>query len=265
MTMLSTRSLGVRLGDREILRNLNMDLGPGSFVGLIGPNGVGKSSLLRACAGVLRHSGEVLFDGRRRADWSHAERVGLLGYLAQSREIAWPMSVTDVVALGRLPRRGPFAGPSASDAEIVARTLRRTNLEALAERPVDRLSGGETARVLLARALAEETAILLADEPIAGLDPAHQLTTMQTFADLVREGRTVLASLHDLSLAARFCDRLIVLAGGRIVADGTAEDTLTADLLARVFGMEADVVRRSDGLCIVPLRAIACNSEENRR
>ncbi|NLH82447.1 MAG: ABC transporter ATP-binding protein [Phyllobacteriaceae bacterium] len=264
MIPLSTRALSVRLGDRAVLAGLDLDLGPGRFVGLVGPNGAGKSTLLRALAGLVPHTGEIRLDGRSETTLSRAERARLLGYLAQTREVAWSMSVAEVVALGRLPRRDAFARPTAEDVRAVAAALSRAGLEALADRPIDRLSGGETARALFARLIAQETPIVLADEPVAGLDPAHQLATMRTLADLAGEGRTVLASLHDLTLAARFCDRLVVLAQGGIVADGAPEAVLTPSLVARVYGIEADVVHHDDGLVVVPLRLVTPRSEENR-
>lgn len=253
---LTARRLVTRLGDRTILDGLDLDLAVGEFVGLIGPNGAGKSTLLRTLAGVLPHQGEVRFADRRLDGGDGRRRALTIGYLAQTREIAWPIAVAELVALGRLPHRTPFAGETSADRAAIAEALRLTSLEALADRRVDRLSGGELARVLLARVLAQATPVLIADEPAAGLDPAHQVSTMQIFSDLARAGRGVLASLHDLTSAARWCDRLILISHGRVVAEGRPEAVLTADRLAEVYGVEARIDRDDDGLRVTPLRLV---------
>jgi iron complex transport system ATP-binding protein len=253
---LGARRLVTRLGDRRVIDGLDLDLATGEFVGLIGPNGAGKSTLLRTLAGILPHDGEITFCGTSLDAKSGRERALTVGYLAQNREIAWPIAVAELVALGRLPHRAPFAGETAADRAAVAEALRLTGLEPLAERRIDRLSGGELARVLLARVLAQETPVLLADEPAAGLDPAHQVSTMQIFSDLARAGRGVLVSLHDLTSAARWCDRLILVADGRVVAEGRPESVLTAERLAAVYGIEARIENDADGFSVTPLRLV---------
>lgn len=257
---LVAEKLTVRFAGRRILDGLDVALEPGECVGLIGPNGAGKSTLLRALAGMLPFQGAVMLDGRSLAAWSSRERACRVGYLAQGREVAWPIDVAEVVALGRLPHRAPFAQDNEADRAAVAEALRLADIEALAERPADALSGGEVARMLLARLLAQQTPILLADEPAAGLDPAHQLATMQIFADLARTGRGILVSLHDLTLAARWCDRLILMQEGSIVAAGAPEQVLTADRLAAAYGIEARIDRDGDGMIVVPLRLVGHHS-----
>ncbi len=261
---LSAHDLAVRVANRTILQTIDLTLEPGEFVGLIGPNGAGKSTLLRALAGAMPYGGELTLDGRPLAGYSARERASRIGYLGQDRHVAWPLTVADVIGLGRIPYRAPLSRESDADRQAVARALRMTHLEDLASRHSDRLSGGEVARMLLARLIAQETPILLADEPIAGLDPAHQLATMQIFADMARAGHTVLASLHDLTLAGRWCDRLILLERGRIVVQGSPRAVLTPERIAETYGVKARFDSDADGLIVVPLRLIGQHRREVR-
>ncbi len=260
MTVIAT-GLTAHLANRPVLHGLDFTIGDGEFVGLIGPNGAGKSTLLRVLAGLLPHGGTVTLSGEPLQRISAARLALRIGYLAQTRDVAWGLPLADVVALGRLPHRAPFAGESAADRTAIDRALATTGLDALRDRPADALSGGETARMLLARVLAQETPIVLADEPTAGLDPAHQVALMQTFAGLARDGRSIVASLHDLGIAARWCDRLILLDHGRIVADGPPVAVLTAERLAEVYGIEAHIDHDANGLIIAPTRLIARSVE----
>lgn len=259
---LSAHDLSVRVANRTILQAIGLTLESGEFVGLIGPNGAGKSTLLRALAGAVPHGGELTLDDRPLAGYSARERARRVGYLGQDRHVAWPLTVADVVGLGRIPYRAPLSRESDADRRAVARALSVTQMENLANRPSDRLSGGEVARMLLARLIAQETPILLADEPIAGLDPAHQLATVQIFADMARAGHTVLASLHDLTLAGRWCDRLVLLDSGRIVVQGAPEAVLTPERIAETYGVEARFDSDPDGLIVVPLRLIGQRRQE---
>ncbi|PTV97577.1 iron complex transport system ATP-binding protein [Rhodobacter aestuarii] len=243
MTDLVLENLSVLRGKRRVLQQTNLHLHPGEFVGLIGPNGAGKSTLLRAALGLVGAEGHSSL-----ARLSPAVRARIAAWLPQAREIAWPMPVIDLVALAQNGRR---------DAPQVQAALARMDVAHLAERPATALSGGEQARVLMARALAQDTPILLADEPIAGLDPAHQIACMKLFAARAAEGRVVMASLHDLGLAARFCARIVVLDHGQIVADGAPEKVLTPDLLGRVFGIHCHIATVEGGLVLHPLES--CN------
>lgn len=260
--ILKAHDLAVQIASRTILQAIDLRLEPGEFVGLIGPNGAGKSTLLRTLAGTLPHGGELTLDGRPLAGYSARERARRIGYLGQDRHVAWPLTVADVVALGRIPYRSPLSRESDADRQAVARALHVTHMEGLANRHSDRLSGGEVARMLLARLIAQETPILLADEPIAGLDPAHQLATVQIFSDMARAGHTVLASLHDLTLAGRWCDRLVLMEGGRIVVQGSPETVLTPERIADTYGVEARFDSDADGLIVVPLRLVGQHRQE---
>ena len=238
-TLLSVAGLGVDLGGKAVLRGLDLSLGAGEFVGLIGPNGAGKSTLLRSVLALLPFRGEILLDGAGTAAMKARERAARIAYLPQEREIAWAVPVETVVALGRAPHRPAFAALGAADRAAIDEAMRRMDVEPFRHRIATELSGGEKARVLTARALAQDTPLLLADEPTAGLDPAHQIALMRRFAELAAGGRSVVASLHDLGLAARWCSRLVLLDKGRIVADGPPSAVLTPETLRAVYGVEA--------------------------
>ncbi len=251
MTALSVAGLSVRLQRREVLRDVSFDVAPGEFVGLIGANGAGKTTLMRAILGLLPHKGHSSL-----AALPQASRAAQVAWMPQMREIAWPIPVQSVVMLGRTPHLGALQKPRAQDQRHVDAALAQMELTAMRDRPATQLSGGEQARVLIARALAQDTPLLLADEPIAGLDPAHQIAAMQTFAGLARQGKSLLVSLHDLGLAARHCTRLILLGDGTVVADGPPEEVLTPDRLAQVFGITAWCERTDRGLVYQPLDVI---------
>ena len=243
MTLLTLENFSVYRGPCDILRNIDLDVGPDEVVGIIGPNGAGKTSLMRGAMGLLASKGHSSL-----CTMSPRARGQAVAWLPQTREIAWPMSVERLVMLGRTPHLA--AGQRATEADVAAvdRALARMDLHGFRERIATQLSGGEQARALIARALAQETPLLMADEPIAGLDPAHQIATMQTFASLAQEGRSVIVSLHDLGLAARHCTRLVVIGGGGIVADGAPRAVLTPDLLRDTFGISAYMQDTGDGL-----------------
>lgn len=249
---LAISGLSVSLGRRCVLAQVSLAVPEGTFLGLIGPNGAGKSTLLRAVTGLIPADGEVTVAGQPLADMHPVARARTLSYLPQEREIAWPMTVERVVALGRSPHRRGFARPSAADRDAVERAIETMDLAGLRERSALQLSGGERARVLIARALAQETPLVLADEPTAGLDPAHQIALMQTFRAIARAGRTVVASLHELTLAGQWCDRLALLGHGRVVAEGTPADVLSEDNLSEIYRIRAARVDTPEGPAIVP-------------
>lgn len=245
---LATCDLGIRLDGRTILSGIDLTLARGAFVGLVGPNGAGKTTLLRALASLVAPAqGDVTLDGRALSALPRDERARRIAVLFQGGEIGWPMSVREIVALGRLPHRRAFAGLSEADRAAILRAMARTDVVHLADRIATGLSSGERMRALLARALAVEAAWLLADEPITALDPAHQLDAMSLLRAVSREGTGVVAVLHDLALAARFCDRIVVLSAGRLLADGPPDAALSDALLARAFGVTAERGRAADG------------------
>jgi iron complex transport system ATP-binding protein len=245
---LASEGAGVRLGGRPVLEEISLAFGPGEFVGLVGPNGAGKTTLLRALAGLVPLSaGRVTLDGRPLSGVTRDERARRVAVLVQAAGVDWPMRVSEVVALGRLPHRSALAGLREADRAAIDRAMTRADVAHLGGRALPTLSSGERMRVLLARALAVEAEFLLADEPITALDPAHQLDAMGLLRAISRSGTGVVAVLHDLTLAARFCDRLVVLAGGRVAADAPPERSLSDPLLHAAFGIAVLRGRDADG------------------
>lgn len=253
MTLLAVSRLGAALGGKPVLQDVSFAIGPGEFVGLIGPNGAGKSTLLRSILGLVDAEGEVTLTGHDMRSLRAVERARRVAYLPQEREVAWAVPAEVLVSLGRAPHRPAFAGLTQADRTAVEQAMRRMEVDGLRGRPATELSGGEKARVLIARALAQEAPLLLADEPTSGLDPSHQIALMRIFASLAGEGRSVVASMHDLSLAARWCTRLILLDRGVIVADGRPEEVLTAERLRNVYRVEAHFGAAAGKMIVLPL------------
>jgi len=244
--------LDVSLSGRLVVHGISLTLSPGEVVGLLGPNGAGKSTLMRSLAGHVPASGRIRFGNEDLASLSPASRARILAYLPQARVVGWRLNVRDLVGLGRLPWRTFAARPTAEDSAIVERALALMDVAHLADRPATELSGGEQARVLAARAVAQSTPLLIADEPASGLDPAHQMMMMRALRRFAAEGRAILVSLHDLTLAARWCDRVVMLKEGRIAAEGTPEAAMTAGRLADVYGVTAHFSRDEGGLILAP-------------
>lgn len=243
------------LEGNKLLDSCTFNFSRGEFVGVIGPNGAGKSSLLKVLAGIQKpSSGSVSFTGAVEQNlFSVAPelRAKKLGYLAQQERSAWPISVKDLVLLGRLPWRDEKE--TALLVLQLARVLQATEAHHLVDRLVTTLSGGELQRVLLARLLMGEPELVIADEPIAALDIYHQLQVMELLKGVAKQGKTVVAALHDLSLAARFCDQLVLMNSGKIVAVGQPAEVLTAENLAVVYGISAHVECREDSVLILPV------------
>jgi iron complex transport system ATP-binding protein len=254
--ILQAQGVGVQLGGAPVVDRVDLALHPGELVVLVGPNGAGKTTLVRALAGLLPSEGRIAVDGRPLDTIPPRERARRIAYLPQGNVFHWPLAVADVVALGRHPHADPFARVSDADRAAVAHALTTTETQSLAARAVTTLSGGERARVALARALATQAGVLLADEPTVSLDPRHQLVVMNLLRDAARAGGAVLAVVHDLALAARFAGRVLVMDKGRIVADAPPGDALTAARIATVFGVETVTVDVGDGPVPVARRPI---------
>jgi iron complex transport system ATP-binding protein len=235
MTALDLNGVAVTLSERRIVEDITLTLRGGEMIGLIGPNGAGKTTLMRAMAALIPAEGDILADGAPVRDMRPRQRGRTIAYLPQGGVVHWALSVREVVRLGRLPHIAPLRGPTPEDEAAIESAMARTDVTAFADRALTTLSGGERARVLLARALATGAPVLLVDEPVASLDPYHQLHVMELLADTAARGTLVIAVLHDLALAARYCRRLVLLHEGRIAADGAPEAVLTADRLAAVY------------------------------
>ncbi|MEH3034394.1 MAG: ABC transporter ATP-binding protein [Aeromicrobium erythreum] len=230
---------------RVIVDGVDLVCEPGSFTGLLGPNGSGKTSLLTLLAGLRRPSdGVVLADGEDLHAWRPRERARRLGVVEQHAMTGLDLTVREVVELGRIPHRGRWPGATDEGAEAIAAALRVGRVKDLESRRWQTLSGGERQRTQLARALAQEPEVLLLDEPTNHLDLGHQIDFLRTVRGL---GLTTVAALHDLEMAAAFCDRLVVLVSGRVVAAGRVDDVLTSELVRQVYSVDAEVGRH-DGV-----------------
>ncbi len=237
--MLQGERLSLYRGRRVILDEVDIRLERGELLGLIGPNGAGKSSLLRLLAGVIPpDEGQLRLAGKPYAAYTPRERARRIAYLPQLSRVAWPLSVERLVELGRIPHLEPWQRPGPADRVVIERVIVQTDLLTLRQRPFDTLSGGEQARVLLARALVTEPDILLADEPVAALDPAHQLDVMHLLSEHCEVGQSVIVVLHDLTLAAHYCHRLQLLFEGATLAEGSPDEVLSEENLADAYAIE---------------------------
>ena len=253
---LRLHDVSVSFDGKRVVDRVSATVTQGELVGLIGPNGAGKTSLLRAIARLTPCTGNIRIEGQALADLRRSALARRISYLPQSRSAAWPITVRDVVTLGRLPHRGQWQTLAHADQRAIDEALEKADVVAFADRPINTLSEGERARVMLARALAVEAPLLLADEPTAALDPYHQLQIMEVLQSLARNGASIIVVTHDLSLAARFCTRLWLLAHGRLLADGGNEDVLSDQNVATAYGVEVVRDSRDNDPLIVPWRRL---------
>jgi iron complex transport system ATP-binding protein len=257
MSLLVAENIAVTLDERNILEAVGLQLERRELVGLIGPNGAGKTTLLRVLANLqMPRTGAVLLDGAPLSRIPAQQLARRVAYLAQGAPAHWPLRVDTVVALGRLPHLTWWQQPSAADLAIVERAMVQAEVDQLRERAITTLSGGERMRVLLARIFASEPELILADEPVAALDPYHQLHVMELLREHARGGGAVVAVLHDLNLAARFCDRLILLDRGRLVCAGRADEVLSEENLRSVYGIAARIFTHEEGRTAIPWRRL---------
>lgn len=254
MVTLAINDLHVALGKRAVLHGIGAELRGGQLIGIIGPNGAGKSTLARAILHLVEPSaGTIALDGTDVTTMRRDAIARRIAYLPQGQTLHWPLTVERLVGLGRLPHLAPFSRLTSADTQAIERAMKHADVSALKHRNALELSGGERARVLLARALAVEAAVLIADEPLAALDPGHQLQVMDLLAAQAHAGALVIAVLHDLTMAARYCDRLLLIDHGRLAADGDADAVLTEVLLESVYGVRAWTGTANGYRLIVPM------------
>ena len=255
MSAIELRGVSVQLGGRTVVDRLDAAVADGEWLALIGPNGAGKTTLLRAICGLVPFAGSIWLGGRSIAQLRRVELARLIAVVPQEPSTPPWMTAGEYVLLGRTPHLGPLAKEGRRDREAAARALARLDLLGYEERRLGTLSGGEKQRVVVARALAQEARIVLLDEPTAALDIGHQQQAFDLL-DLLRaeSGLTLVAAMHDLTLAAQYADRMVLLDAGRVAADGVPHDVLTEALIGSHFGASIDVVPVGDRLAVIPRR-----------
>ena len=271
MSPLRCQNLCFTYNKKMLLKDINLTFASGQFVALIGANGVGKSTLLQLLLGLIKQqSGTVLLNGTEIHSQKRRDIAKQLSFVPQSIELPYAFSARELVAMGRNPYLGPFELESTEDKRLIEQAMRKTDVLHLKNRPVNTLSGGEKQRVIIARSLTQQAPTILLDEPIASLDICHQIETLQLIKSLTQAGKLAITAIHDLNLAASYCDRLILLgeaqsdpdsasshAGRTIIADGTPEQVLNAENLATYFSIKADIIKTENKISlanIVPIK-----------
>jgi iron complex transport system ATP-binding protein len=264
--LLTAQNISFAYDGRPVLNGVSLAVEAGEFAGLIGANGSGKTTLLRILLGLLSASGEVRLCGDLLKSLDRREVARRATMAPQDNRVDFAFTAREIVAMGRTPYLGRFTPERSVDREAIARAMRETGAEGLAARPVTELSGGERQRVHLARALAQGTRVILLDEPTANLDLTHQYEALELVREFTQSGRAALAAIHDLNLAARFCDRLLLLSDGKIVGAGLPAEVITESNLAHHFALRARVRRDEEtgGLIVYPLGAIASSARQVR-
>jgi iron complex transport system ATP-binding protein len=254
MTVFVTaQGVSVKLAGRLVLKDVSLALSLGRLVALVGPNGAGKTTLLRALAGLVSATGAIHVGGDALSSLSLPERARRFAYLPQGHLVHWPLPTRDIVALGRYPHGATDpARLTPRDAEAVLRAMRAADVVELRARPVTELSGGERSRVALARVFAVEAPVILADEPTSSLDPRHQIEVMKTLRAAADQGTLVIVVTHDLGLAARFADTVLVLSDGRLVSQGAPTEALSEQVMGDVFRISAFRAEHKREAVIVP-------------
>ena len=246
--LLQAENARVELGERDVLKGVSADFRPGALSGVIGANGAGKTTLLRALAGLAPvKSGRISLDGEPIDSFERKETARRVGYLAQKQEPAFPFRADETVMMGRYPHQGRLSPETDVDRRAVAAALRDVDARGLASRAINELSGGELKRVLIARTLAAQTPVLLLDEPFANLDVKHCLHILKILRAQASEGRTVVVSVHDLNLANRYCDEVVLLHEGEILVSGNPRNVLKPQFIEKAFEVRAHILPVNGG------------------
>ncbi len=254
MKLLEVTALSVKFAHKTILHNIDFGMNAGEFIGLIGPNGSGKTTLIRSLSGMLPdNKKKVKFLGRSLADYNRKQLAKKIAYLPQGNESHWSITVENLVMLGRLPHQKQWQGSSDLDKKIVQKVLQGCGVSQFANTPVDTLSGGERARVFLSRALAVEPELLMVDEPISGLDPGYQLDVMQKFRQLSESGMGIICVIHDLTLATRYCHKLVMLSEQKIISAGKPEQVLSSENIARCYNIKVHKGEAEGHAFVIPI------------
>lgn len=241
-TPLACSNLAFDYGKQQVIKNINLNFEKGTFIGLIGPNGAGKSTLLNLLMGMIKPTkGDVNLYGQPLKQYKQRALARQISLVPQDVSIEYAFSVREIVAMGRNPHLGPFQPETKRDRELIDLAMEKTDLLQMATRNVNQLSGGERQRVFIARSIAQEAPILLMDEPTANLDLCHQLEVLSLVKALTEDGQLAISAIHDLELASRFCDQLILIHEGEIAAQGSPAEVLTKENLYQFFSIEAEV------------------------
>jgi iron complex transport system ATP-binding protein len=247
--------VSVRLGTTDALRELSLEVADGEWIALVGPNGAGKTTALRALCGLVPYEGSIAIDGRDARTFGRRELARVAALVPQLPEVPPELNVAEYVLLGRTPHLGYFGGESGADRGAAAAALERLDAAAFGDRSLRSLSGGELQRVVLARALAQDAPILLLDEPTSALDLGRQQRVLELVDELRVDGLTIVSTMHDLTLAGQYADRLVLLDRGVVVADGVPADVLSEETIAAFYGASVRIVREDGGVYVLPRRA----------
>ncbi len=252
--IISVNNLEFAYPNHSVLKGIDLHLNQGDVVSLLGPNGCGKSTLIRLMLGLMHaKGGDIRLKGKPIRDYSHKEIASHIAYIPQYHSVPFNYSVLEMVMMGRVSKLGLFAVPSANDKEIAYEALRRIGIETIANRPFGQLSGGQKQMVLLARALTQEVDTFIMDEPVSGLDYGNQIRLLELIAQLSAQGYTFLKTTHYPDHALMVSSRVVVMNGGKIIADGLPEEVITAGMIREVYGIEAELISHADNLRCIPL------------
>ncbi|VAX35574.1 hypothetical protein MNBD_UNCLBAC01-664 [hydrothermal vent metagenome] len=253
MMLMEVKNISVHLNNHLIVKEVSLNVQQGELIGVIGPNGAGKTTLLKSLAKLLPiQSGQIEFQGKALSEIDQKTLSRSLSYMAQGDNIHWPLRVEKLVELGRLPYVGPWQSLSQKDITIIEQAMEMAEVRHLRHRTSTKLSGGERRLVMLARAIAVQPKVLLADEPVSGLDPNHQIQVMKLLYKMTQEGKSVVMVLHDLSLAARYCHKLYLMKEGKILISGTPKEVLTPENLQKAYGITAKYGQGDKEFYVVP-------------